>query len=439
MGKATRRVKHRRVVARVGRFGWLIGAGLGVGLVLIFLALSPAGCGQDVRKSKPLSGAPVVRVLLLDQQRQVILSATKTAAVRVGALADAISLDLPDGKGAMARRTPGGWQIGKTTLGPGELTIEPEVDGSVRVNDKPYRGNYRLVPSRTSPVFFDVVNDVDVDSYLKSVVSKELLWDWHDQAHRAQAVVARTYGLYEWRMNDNRPRSGREHFDLFCDTRSQVYGGMSAETAKSRDAVDATSGVVVAYGQPGQERIFKAYFSSCCGGITQSSADAFGGPLTPPLVDQNFGTRCSASPRFNWGPVVVPKDELTRRFRLWAAGRNHPAKDMWSLVRIDVEAVNPSGRPTRYFMTDARNRGYSLSSEEVRWAVNTSAPKDSMLYSGYFRPVNESAAVRFADGHGWGHGVGMCQWCAQQQAQDGVRHEHIVLDAFPGATLQRAY
>jgi SpoIID/LytB domain protein len=42
-----------------------------------------------------------------------------------------------------------------------------------------------------------VVNDVDLEGYLKGVLAKELLRDWHEEAYRAQAIVARTYALYE--------------------------------------------------------------------------------------------------------------------------------------------------------------------------------------------------------------------------------------------------
>jgi peptidoglycan hydrolase-like amidase len=50
-----------------------------------------------------------------------------------------------------------------------------------------------------------------------------------------------------------------------------------------------------------------------------------------------------------------------------------------------------------------------------------------------------SDVIRFVDGHGNGHGVGMCQWCSQIRAEAGMRHEDIVLSAFPRAKLIRAY
>ena len=45
-------------------------------------------------------------------------------------------------------------------------------------------------------------------------------------------------------------------------------------------------------------------------------------------LDQNIGNRCNASPKFNWGPIVVRKDELTRRFRAWGAAKRRQEKDI---------------------------------------------------------------------------------------------------------------
>jgi stage II sporulation protein D len=231
------------------------------------------------------------------------------------------------------------------------------------------------------------------------------------------------------------------YWDVYPDERSQVYGGIGGENGSSRAASDATRGVVVAYGPKGQERIFKAYFSSCCGGITQSAADAFGDAKSEPLSDQNVGNRCNASPKFNWGPVVVKKDELTRRFRAWGTAKKRAEKDIGAIQRIDIAFYNRWGRPIRFTVTDSKGLRYSLGGTELRSAINYSAQPGTTVYSSFFTPFGEaeSDSIRFVDGHGFGHGVGLCQYCAEAQAEAGTRHEDIVLGAYPGATLQRGY
>ena len=398
-----------------------------VWVVLVLSLLGPGGCAQKARPKAP-AGAPVVRVRLLQDQHLVTLTAGRAPSATVGA-AQPVTLNLPRNAAVPVRLTSQGWRVGDDTfLSPGELTIVPDGDGTVSVNGTPYRGRYRFVP--TPQGSFDVVNDVEIDGYLKSVVSKELLWNWHAEAYRAQAIVARTYALYE------AARADRGHFDLHDDVRSQVYGGMNEETAKSRDAVDATAGVVLAHETERGHKIFKAYFSSCCGGITSSAADAFNEPAIKPLSARYVGPLCKDSPRFSWGPVIIPKAELTRRFRIWGNARNHALKDVAEVASVDVLTINEHGRPTRFLITDAKGTRYALSGEEMRWSVNAGGV---VLNSSFFRPINEPDRVQFAEGHGWGHGVGMCQWCAQTYATAGVAHEDIALKSFPGAALKRAY
>jgi stage II sporulation protein D len=399
--------------------------------VLSLLLLIPAGCSRSVNIDEK---APLVRVRILENQDRVTLSSVGASSFKSASERDIRRLDL--GRGTVTvSLSPAGWQVGNVSIGGGELTIQPPAPGAVAIGGQAYRGRYRFVPVAADR--FDVINDVDLDGYLMSVVSKELLKDWLDETYKAQAIVARTYALYEARVSA--VSAANRGFDLNDDQRSQVYGGISAETDKSREAVLATSGVVVAYGPKGQEKIFKAYFSSCCGGVGQSAYDAFGDPDIVPLRAKNVGSLCNASPRFNWPPVILPKDELTRRIRAWGARRNRPEKDLGNLVRVDIAPNNLTPRPVRFILTDSRGLQYSLTGEELRWACNSDANGGPTLNSSFVTPVTDRDTIQFVEGHGWGHGVGMCQWCAQSLAQRGQRHEDIVRFSFPGAVLVRAY
>jgi stage II sporulation protein D len=407
------------------------------GAALLWLgSLGIVGCGQ---KAPPTGVAtiatPVVRVRLLADTSKVTLSATGSPVIHTAAGA-AQHVDLPSRPAVPLTLDAAGWKIGSMVLPPVELTIEPDQEGVLSVNGQRYRGSFHFIPATSST--FDVVNHVDVDAYLKGVLAKEMMPDFGAEAYKAQAIVARTYALYESRTAP----PGRP-WDLYPDTRSQVYGGITAETAKSRSAVDETSGVVVAFGPPGQERIFKAYFSSCCGGAGQSAAQAFGEPDIEPLADQAVGQRCAESPRFNWGPLVISKQELTRRFRAYGQARNRPEKNIATIRQIDITSRNASGRPVQFTVIDTRGQRYLLTGEQLRWAVNSGASEPGAsgvtLPSSFVKPVADANNIRFEDGHGFGHGVGLCQWCAQAESERGVPHEQIVLSAYRGARLVRAY
>ncbi len=397
----------------------------------ITIALIPQGCGQGANRSASRQGAPVVRVLIMENVASVQIGATDPPTIH--AASGLVSrIGLAGGSQATIALTPAGWRIGDFPFGSGELRIDPSKEGDVAIDGHAYRGKFRLIPKSLNK--FDVVNDVDIDSYLMGVLAKELLPAWHPSAYRAQAIVARTYAIYCARTS-----SAGAGYDLFSDTRSQVYGGISAESAKSRDAVEATRGIVVAAGEPGQERIFKAYFSSCCGGITQSAVVAFGDPPNEALSEQSNGNRCAISPHFSWGPVKLSKAEVTRRLRLWGTRHDLPEKSIGDVSKIEILSTNRYGRPESFTVLDRSGRLYRLGCEDLRVAMGTDATDGNKLPSSFCRPVNGIDTIQFADGHGLGHGVGMCQWCAQAEATAGISHERIVLQAFPKSVLVKAY
>jgi stage II sporulation protein D len=427
-----------------------VGTGAGpIGLALFILAIGvgllvfgQGGCREtNPTNTSATTHAEMIRVRILQDQERVDLAAVQSPAISTASNPSARKLQMPGSSAAVSvTLTNTGWKIGNADAGTGVLTIQPDAPGTVSINRLPYRGSYRFVP--VSANRFDVVNDVEIDDYLKGVLAKELFGDWQPETFRAQAIVARTYALYEAKTDG----IGR-YWDVFGDTRSQMYGGLAGESAKSRQAVDDTAGVVLVAGD-GDGKIFHAYFSSCCGGVTQAASDAFGNePYSLPLSEQDNHGLCNESPHFTWGPITVKKDELTRRFRLWGDrrakldGKPRAESQMAMVYRMDVYSYNRYGRPTRFIVTDVRGTIYNWAAEEMRGAVDTDAPATTLLPSSFCK-VNgspNSDSVTFFDGHGFGHGVGMCQWCAETRARRGQTAETILAEAYPGSRLARAY
>lgn len=411
----------------------------GQAFFLIFALLYPLGCSSAVDSSVKFGDAPRIRVRLIASADSITLSCGVPPLYQLSNQTTSQQLNSPKNAVFALSLTPQGWMAGNANLGGSRgttLYLQPDHDGSVSINGVAYRGKFRFIPvGGVGGNKFDVINDLDLDSYLTGVVAKEMPGNWNDQAYMAQAIVARTYALFE-KNNAGMDR----YWDVWSDVRSQVYGGIPAETAKSRKAVADTAGVVVAWANAaGHPQIFKAYFSSCCGGISQSAAEAFGETYIPPLSDQDVHSACRASPKFNWGPVVIEKSELSRRFKLYGQRGNRPEQNIGTITHVEPQYQNRWGRPVRFLVTDSKGNKFSLSGEEFRWAVNTGATENSVLYSSFVKIIDDSDQIRFVEGHGWGHGVGMCQWCAEKRAEDGLRHEDIVLAAFPTAVLVRAY
>jgi SpoIID/LytB domain protein len=161
--------------------------------------------------------------------------------------------------------------------------------GNGRTNGR-YRGTLELRPGTFGGL--DVINSVNLEDYVRGVVAWESPASWPIEALKAQAVAARTYGI-------TTKRSGT--FDQYPDTRSQMYGGIAAETASTNQAVDATAGQVVTYdGAP-----VVTYFFSTSGGRTENVENTSLGTEPKPWLKSVADPYDSVSPRHTWAPVKL--------------------------------------------------------------------------------------------------------------------------------------
>jgi stage II sporulation protein D len=126
--------------------------------------------------------------------------------------------------------------------------------------------------SRVRVLIAGKVHQVALEDYVRGVVSAEMPASWPLAALEAQAVASRTYALTA--------HAGGSAFDVYADTRSQVYRGPAAYTPETDAAVAATAGQVVAYA--GRPAI--TYFFASSGGRTENVENAFGGSLAQPWL-----------------------------------------------------------------------------------------------------------------------------------------------------------
>ena len=126
------------------------------------------------------------------------------------------------------------------------------------------------------------VKRVPLERYVRGVIGAEMSPSWPAAALEAQAVASRTYALTS--------HAGGSRFDVYSDTRSQVYRGVAAESAATNAAVAATAGQIVLYA--GKPAI--TYFFASSGGMTESVQDGFPGAEAEPwlvgVIDPFEGT-----------------------------------------------------------------------------------------------------------------------------------------------------
>jgi stage II sporulation protein D len=352
----------------------------------------------------------------------------------------------PEGVAAADAAT-GVWAAPVGASGPGGIAL-------IGIDGVDHPGRIRVVArSDISPRAFDVIEHVALEEYLPGVVGKEMLTGWPLTAFQVQAVCARTYALQERSLSARR----NEHFDLENSDRDQVYAGANRNPT-ILEAVRSTRGQVLMDG----DTILRAYYSSTCGGRTASARDTwptgkgYEYNLAGPIQAHTRESICDKSPLYRW-TVERDRDELARRIRAFGERQNLLVRKLKTLHSIEPMAFNADGRPSRYKVIEPGGTWYQLSGEELRLACNNSvaaAPGVGVgalpvpglpLVDRKTRVHSSDFSVRTArdqmifSGRGFGHGVGMCQYCAKGFADRGDNWREIVQRFYPGATLKQLY
>ncbi len=220
---------------------------------------------------------------------------------------------------------------------PGPLLFDPGA-APLAFGGRGYRGSLRVIKEGSR---LQIVNVVGLEPYLWGVVPSEMPKTWAAEALKAQAVVARSYAV-------SRIRRGGT-FDLFPDTRSQVYLGIPHEAPGTTAAVNATAGKVVVYG--GQ--VADTLFFSTSGGRTAAIQDVWPRAQPIPYLVSVADPFDGISPYHLWKPFRVSPAGLARRLKV--PGRV-----------VDVQtAAAPSGRVRTLTVKGTRGQ-VSLSGYDVR-------------------------------------------------------------------------
>jgi len=252
----------------------------------------------------PLGSNPDVRVLLQSGRRAVV-----SGVVAAGSrhLNPASTYSASASGGRIVLRSAGGRRLGTFDA---PLRLPAPSTGSFRltgtatngVRNGRYRGALEL---RVGGAGVLAINALDLEDYVRGVVSAESPASWPAETLKAQAVVARSYAVT---TNVGTPNDG---IDQYADTRSQMYRGVAAEYPSTDAAVAATTGQVVAY----QGRPVTTFFFSTSGGETENIENSFVGASPRAWLKGVDDPYDSISPKHNWGPITYSARQVRSRLR----------------------------------------------------------------------------------------------------------------------------
>ena len=283
------------------------------------------------------------------------------------------------------------------------LLLRP-VSGLLEHGKRRYRGDMMLIRGKQG---ITLINRIDLESYLKGVLPHEINHRWPIEALKAQAIAARSYAIVKMRENRNKA------YDLDNSAYSQVYRGQLGEKPRTNDAVEQTRGLVLQY----KGKTAVGFFHASCGGRTEASGHVWSTFI--PYLRSRISPWCRGTRYHRWGVV------LSRRLIRAKLGIREV------LVSVALLSRTPSGRVRRLVLRGKSGKKYYYSGKLFRKKIGY-----NRLRSRWFRVRIRGPYLQIL-GRGWGHGVGMCQWCASVMAGKGFSALKILAHFYPGTTIGR--
>ena len=332
-----------------------------------------------------------IRVAIADNQRIIVLTSPSGLVV----------------EGRAALQGEHTMTVGASSIGSRPLRMRSAGD-FIRVNKKSYRGWVELRKKKNGLLL--AVNELDIELYLLGVIASEIPHDWHRETLKAQAVASRTYALYQKRMSEGRP------YHVFATEDSQMYNGRSGERPSTSQAVRETAGQVLTYGG----ELIPAFYHSSCGGHTEDASKLW--DVKEPYL-QGVDCDCQNISKYGQWERRFSIDKIAHALRK----RGYPVRQ---IIAATQGSITPAGRVRDVAITYAGG-AIAVPAEALRAAVG-----NALLPSVFFElELSETGGELIFSGRGLGHGVGLCQWGAEEMAQRKFGYREILGHYYPGTEI----
>ena len=324
-----------------------------------------------------------------------------------------------------------------------------------------YRSSFNVVKSGTN---VQVVNRLDLENYLKGVIPNESYASWHQEALKAQAVVARSYTLSKAGI-------------LSSTTKDQMYKGYTSEHKNTNLAVEATDGLVVKY----NGKLVQAYYFAASGGKTANIGEVWNSPQVPQFV--SVDDSIEKSPYANW-TVNIPALNILTKFgfspsdtlldvKLTKGGSNGEVTAVTAITSSGEKTISGNESVMRNLFLDSKNAPLKSSWFDISFdkptgiielaiqGITSSTPVESLTNmsvqtatgivtipngpvniqtnEGIFSSMGSAAGIQSVtvNGKGYGHRIGMSQWGAKARADAGWTYENILKHYYQGVTISK--
>ncbi|MGC8843593.1 MAG: SpoIID/LytB domain-containing protein [bacterium] len=322
---------------------------------------------------------------------------------------------------------------------------------SVSLDNNPKERRYRGVLEIFSNKDFIpiLVNELDLEDYLKGVLPAEIPESFPYECLKAQAIIARTYTVYSLGRHKN------EGYDLCSTPHCQIYLGYDYEKDKINKAIEETKGMIITY----NDKPALTPFHSSCGGLREDgnvwgsnlpylkskidgdiSLDLSSEEKIKSFLQLKEGFNCSGAPDFRWRREYRA-DELQAIFeRSLPVLLNNPSLKLGKIKDLRVAERRAFGRVSSLIIETDEGE-IRLEGDNIRWAfgdgrIASRGSLPSLLFYIEKKSEGESPIFKIIGG-GSGHGIGFCQWGGAKLARKGYGFSQIIFYYFPGTNLKK--
>ena len=288
-----------------------------------------------------------------------------------------------------------------------------------------------------------LVQKIDFDDYLAGVLPYEIGSNSPLEALKAQAVIARTWGIF------NSDRFNMDKYHLCITTQCQVYKPPKITNKKVQKAIEATSNLILTY----RNQPINAFYHGSNGGVSATAGESWqiqdysyfnsiidgskslNKNFKLPIIsesdvnnfldfdkEQFYGSKHSL---FRWNKKISSLEIKEKLIKNKLINVNDDVFDLNSIER------GFSGRVTKLeIKTDKGNKSIVLIKDDIRRVLN-------FIPSNLFTINKLNDDLWLFRGGGFGHGVGLSQSGAIEMAKLGFSYEQILNHYYRDAKLKK--
>jgi len=293
------------------------------------------------------------------------------------------------------------------------------LNGKVFFNNQSYSGSFEIMKDENG---LYIVNNISFEKYIEGVVASEVGKSWLTEALKAQAVISRTYALY------NKNLQLEKNYHLTSSVLHQAYKGENTDPLIAQ-AVESTKGEILTY----QGKPANAFYHATCEGKTE---------LPEEVWTESYPYLRSV----DCNGKNTPYEKWTKEFTL---EQIRDSLGIPGFIGMTISAYTATGRVKTLTMQISKaNENYPLSPPSDKGGhVDTSEMEikatELRMKLGYKELPSTDFTLSVTDGmvvfngRGYGHGVGLSQWGSLEMAREGKNYRDILAHYYPGTEIRK--